>query len=71
METKKAVLMNLWQGRNKDVDVENGLEDIGGGEVGMKWESSTDIYTLPNVKWMASGKLLHSPGRSAGCFVMT
>ena len=36
METKKAVLMNLWQGRNKDVDVENGLEDIGGGEVGMK-----------------------------------
>ena len=30
-----------------------------------------DIYTLPNVKWMASGKLLHSTWRSARCFVMT
>ena len=33
-------------------DVENGLEDMGVGEgyFGTKWESSNDIYTLPNVK---------------------
>ena len=28
-----------------------------------------DIYTLPNVKYIASGKQLHCPGRSAQCFV--
>ena len=27
------------------------------------------IYTLPNVKWIASGKQPHSTGRSARCFV--
>ena len=26
-----------------------------------------DIYTLPNVKQIASGKQLHSTGRSAQC----
>ena len=26
------VLMNLWQGRNKDADIENGLEDTGRGK---------------------------------------
>ena len=30
-----------------------------------------DIYTLPNVKQIASGKQLHSTGRSARCFVTT
>ena len=30
-----------------------------------------DIYTLPNVKQIASGKQPHSTGRSAQCFVMT
>ena len=34
-------------------------------------ESSIDIYTLPNVKMLASGKQPHSTGRSAPCFVMT
>ena len=28
-----------------------------------------DIYTLPNVKSIASGKQPHSTGRSARCFV--
>ena len=28
-----------------------------------------DIYTLPNVKEIASGKQPHSTGRSAQCFV--
>ena len=35
---KKMVLMNLWQGRNKDADIENGLEHTwwGEGEAGVK-----------------------------------
>ena len=36
-----------------------------------KRESGMDIYTLPNVKQLASGKQLHSTGRSALCFVTT
>ena len=33
-----------------EVDIENGLEDMGGrGKLGQS-ESSIDIYTLPNVK---------------------
>ena len=36
---KKMVLMNLVAGRNKEVDIENELEDIGWeGEAGAKWE---------------------------------
>ena len=35
---------------SKDVDIENGLEDMGGrGKLGQR-ESSIDIHTLPNVK---------------------
>ena len=34
-----------------------------------KRESGMDIYTLPNVRWIASGKQPHSTGRSARCFV--
>ena len=30
-----------------------------------------DIYTVPNVKQIASGKQPHSTGRSARCFVTT
>ena len=30
-----------------------------------------DIYTLPNVKLIASGKQPHSIGRSTRCFVTT
>ena len=40
------------------------------GGVGQS-ESSIDIYTLPNVKQLASGKQQHSTGRSARCFAMT
>ena len=36
-----------------------------------KLESGMDIYTLPNVKEIASGKQPHSTGRSAWCFVTT
>ena len=45
------VLKNVGQDRNKDTDVENGLEDTGRekGKLGRS-ESGMDIYTLPNVK---------------------
>ena len=33
--------------------------------------SSTDIYTLPRVKQLASGKLLYNTGSPAWCSVMT
>ena len=36
-----------------------------------KRERGMDIYTLPNVKQIASGKQPHSTGRSARCFVTT
>ena len=46
MESRKMVQMNL-QGRNRDVDVENGLEDMGRGRVG--WDEVREwhghIYT--------------------------
>ena len=38
------------QGRNKEVDIENGLDDMGGRAKLGQSESSIDIYTLPNVK---------------------
>ena len=48
---------------NKDTDKENGLEDtVCKGESGTKGKRSIDIYKLPNVKWMANEKLLHSTG---------
>ena len=33
IKREKKVLKNLWQDRNKDTDVENGLEHMGGGRV--------------------------------------
>ena len=32
MDLKKKILMNVEQDRNKDTDVENGLEDMGRGK---------------------------------------
>ena len=47
------------QGRNRDVDVQNGHVDPGGdGEGGTNWEITTDIYTVPCVKLIASGNML-------------
>ena len=45
------VQMNLFQGRNRDADVENKhVDTVGEGEGGTNWEISIDIYTLPCVK---------------------
>ena len=60
------------QGRNRDADVENRYVDTEQeGEGGMSWESRIDIDTLPCVKQLASGRLLHSPGSSIRCSVIT
>ena len=65
------VPMNLVAGQNKDIDLDNGLVDMGWrGKLGQSL-SGMDIHTLPNVKWIASGKQPHSTGRSAQCFVTT
>ena len=48
--------------------LENGLEDTGRGKGKL---GQSDIYTLPNVKPIASGKQPHSTGTSAWCFVTT
>ena len=60
------------QGRNRDTDLENGLVDTAGeGEGGTNWESSIEIYILPYVKLIASGKLLYNTGSSSQCSMTT
>ena len=46
------------------------VDTAGVEERRMNWESSTDIYTLPCVKYTASGKLLQNTGSPAQCSVM-
>ena len=48
-------------------DLENGLEDTGRGigKLGQS-ESGMDIYTLPNVKYIVSGKQPHRQGDQLG-----
>ena len=71
LKKKKKVLKVLGQDRTKDAHVENGLEDTGGGRV--SWDEVREwhglIYTTKCK--IASGKQLHSTGRSARCFVTT
>ena len=43
----------------------------GGRRGGMNWVIGIDIYTLPCVKQIASGKLLYSTGNSARCSAVT
>ena len=47
------------------------VDTTGEGEGGMNWEMRIDIYTLPCVKQIVSGKLLSSTRSSAQCSVMT
>ena len=44
---------------------------MGGRESKTIAENSIDIYTLPRVEQIASGKVLFSTGSSARCSVMT
>ena len=60
------------QGRNRDVDVENGhVDTVGEEEGGTNWEIRFDMFTLPCVKQIASGNLQGSTGSSARYSVMT
>ena len=43
----------------------------GKGKLGQSEREALDICTLPNVRYIASGKQPHSTGRSARCFVTT
>ena len=56
------------QDGNKDTDLlENGLEDMGKGKGKLgQSESGMDIYTLPNVKQIASGKWRIAQGNQLG-----
>ena len=59
-----------FQGRNRDTDIRDGSVDIvGEGEGETNWDSSTDLYTLPCVKEIASENLPYSIGSSAQCSV--
>ena len=69
---EKCYWWTYFQGRNKDTEVEDGLVGtVREGEVGTNWESSIEIYTLPCVKQIASGKLLYNTGSSTQCSVTT
>ena len=49
------------QGRNRDRDTEKRLWTQQGKErLIMYWENSIEVYTLPYVKQIASGKLLYN-----------
>ena len=44
------VHMNLFAGRDRDTDVENGLDTVQAGDGGTNWKSGIDIYTPLCVK---------------------
>ena len=41
------------------------MDTVGEGEGGMNWESSMETFTLPYVKYVASGNLLSDTGSSS------
>ena len=53
--------MILCEGSKRDTDIENRLWDTVGGS-GMTGENSTETYTLPYVKQIASGSLMYDEG---------
>ena len=70
MKTVEQMQIKM-QARSKEAGMEDGLVDtVREGESGMSGESRTDVYTLPCVKQIASGKLLSSTGGSVRCSVM-
>ena len=49
------VQMNLFPGQEQRCRHRELVDTVEKGEHEMNWESSTDIYTLPYVKWIAGG----------------
>ena len=69
MKTVEQMQIKM-QARSKEAGMEDGLVDtVREGESGMSGESRTDVYTLPWVKQITSGKLLSSTGVSVWCSV--
>ena len=58
------VQVNLFQGRNRDADVES-RQVHSRGRGGMNWEVRIDLHVLPCVTQIASGKLLYRMGSAA------
>ena len=53
------------QSSKGDTDIKNRLLDsVGEGDGGMIWEKSTETYTLPYVKEIASGNLMYDTGHT-------
>ena len=51
MESRKMILLNLFEGEQWDAGIENRLVDtIWEGEGGMTWESNMETYISPYVK---------------------
>ena len=71
MSLKSQNDFNIMQGRNGDSDVNKHVDTVGEGESGINGESSINIYTLSDVKWMADGKLLCNTGSPVWYSVMT
>ena len=61
MESRKMILMNLFAGQEwRHRHREQTLDTAGEGEGGTNWESSTETYALPCVKWIANGNFLYN-----------
>ena len=51
------------QGSKRDIDIKNRLlHTVGEGKGGMTGENSTETYTVPYVKHIASGSLMYDAG---------
>ena len=70
---EKCYCWTYLQGRNRVIlrCRELTCEQIGRRRGGMNWDSNTDIYTLPWVKQIASGKYLYKTRNLDRCSVMT
>ena len=71
MESRKMVPVFLRRGSKGDSDIKNRPLNSLGGEGGMIWENSIEIYTLPYIKQIASGSLMLTQGTQGQCSVTT
>ena len=60
------VHMNLFPGQEQRCRHRELVDTVEKGEREMNWESSTDIYTLPYVKWIAGGTCCIAQGAQLG-----
>ena len=65
------VLVNIFSGQEERCIHREDLWPRREGEGEKNRETRIDIYSLPSVEEIVSGKLLYSTGNSAQCFVTT